>query len=350
MRAFSCSRCGSLVGFDDRTCLFCASPLGYVHGIDRMRALDDDGAARWEGVRRVPCANTAIGCNWLVPDGEGAFCIACRLVRRHPHPGDELATEQYSLALFAERRLLFQLLENDLPITGHDEVDGGLAFDLLSSTTGPRVTIGHANGVVTIDLSEVGDAYRESLRVKLGEPYRTMLGHFRHEIGHYYWQVLVSGTPLLARCRELFGDDSTPYKAALQRHYSEGPPDGWQDDYISEYATMHPWEDFAETWAHYLHITDTLQTAASFGMSLGGLIGDKLAPELLGALTTAPGYSSTGYREMGIDRILDVWHPLAIAFNQINRSMGKDDLYPFVITKPVREKLSFVHDVVAARR
>ncbi|MBD8079933.1 putative zinc-binding metallopeptidase [Cellulosimicrobium arenosum] len=352
MRAFSCSRCGSLVGFEDPTCVSCGSTLGYVHGIDRMRALDDDGRARWEGVPRILCANQPLGCNWLVPEGPEleAFCVACRLVRRHPSPGDDLATDQYAAALVAERRLLFQVLENDLPITSYAERDGGLAFDLLSSTTGDPVTIGHADGVVTIDLSETGDAYRESLRVELGEPYRTMLGHFRHETGHYYWQELVSSSPaLLARCRELFGDDTADYQQAIDRHYAHGAPDGWRAEFISEYATMHPYEDFAESWAHYLHITDTLQTAASFGMNLGGLIGDKLAPELRGSLATHPAFSVTGYREATMEEILTLWHPLAIAFNQINRSMGKNDLYPFVLTEPVRAKLAFVHEVVSGQ-
>ncbi|BDZ42315.1 hypothetical protein GCM10025865_16140 [Paraoerskovia sediminicola] len=348
MRAFSCSRCGALVNFDDGSCLTCGSTLGYIEGVDRMRALEENGTVTWDRALYVPCANAELSCNWLVESSTGEIhCPACRLIRKRPHPADEVATDQLAKAMHAERRLFAQLRENGLPLVSYEDRAGGIAFDLLSSTTGPNVTIGHANGVVTIDLSEVGDAYRVRLREKLGEPYRTMLGHFRHEIGHYYWQELVfSDDVLLDDCRRLFGDDRTDYRAELERHYKEGAPDDWSESFISEYATMHPWEDFAETWAHYLHITGTMQTAAAFSMQLGGLVGDKLDPILQGSLRSAPGYSATAYRDSDIDSILDAWHPLARAFNQINRSMGKADLYPFVIAVPVREKLAFVHEVV----
>lgn len=327
----------------------CSAPLGYLHDTDRLRALGDDETTEIDGTRWRLCANSRWGCNWLLPDGEAsAWCTACRLVRDRPEADDTIGLEQLALASYAERRLLFQLAEHQLPVTPWWERAGGLAFRLLSSASGrERVTIGHANGVVTIDVNEVGDAYRESLRVRLGEPYRTMLGHFRHEIGHYYWQVLVPDDALLLeRFRRLFGDERASYREALQRHYKLGAPRSWNESYISEYATMHPWEDFAETWAHYLHITDALQTAASFGMRLEGLRGEKLAPQIRETLTTAPDLSMTGYHEQSMDTILDIWHPLSIAFNQINRSMGKDDLYPFAIPVPVREKLAFVHEIV----
>jgi hypothetical protein len=91
-----------------------------------------------------------------------------------------------------------------------------------------------------------------------------LLGHFRHEVGHYFWDRLVATDPhQLEEFRVLFGDDRQDYGEALKRHYDEGAPANWQDTYISMYATMHPWEDFAETWAHYLHIVDTLETAGA---------------------------------------------------------------------------------------
>ncbi|GAA2516111.1 putative zinc-binding metallopeptidase [Rarobacter incanus] len=315
-----------------------------------MRALGTDGQATWAGAQWRRCAESDGGCNWLVrtsdPDPE---CAACRLIRRRPADNDETGQGLLSQAKVAERRLLFQLLEHSLPITSAREAEGGLAFDLLSSTSeGEKVVTGHADGIVTIDLDEVGDAYRESIRVEFGEPYRTMLGHFRHEIGHYYWQVIVADSPVIDEFRDIFGDERESYADAIERHYSEGTPPNWQDNFISEYATMHPWEDFAESWAHYLHITDTLQTAASFRMRLGGLVGDKLADSLKGTLTTAPDLSMTGYHNVDFGRILDTWHPLALAFNQINRSMGKADLYPFVIPAPVRKKMTFVHEVIGA--
>ena len=355
VRAFSCSRCGSLVNVEDTLCLTCQAALGYAWITpDRMHALDGAGAVTVDGSLWIRCSNIVWGCNWLLPEADDAAqCRSCRLTMERPAADDTLALEQLGLAQYAQRRLVIQLLEHGLPIDSHEDRQGGLGFRLLSSrTSGQAVTIGHADGVVTIDLTEVDHAYRESLRVRLGEPYRTMLGHYRHEIGHYYWQVLVDGGPWLDRCRRLFGDDRASYAEAIDRHYRLGAPASWSDSYISEYATMHPWEDFAETWAHYLHITDVLQTVASYGLTLDGVSADGLRETARLALTTAPPLSKTAYHELSIDEILAFWHPLAIAFNQVNRSMGKTDLYPFTITTPVREKLAFVHEVVggAARR
>src|SRR6202011_5238904 len=38
--------------------------------------------------------------------------------------------------------------------------------------------------------------------------------------------------------------------------------------HVTPYASAHPWEDFAETWAHYFHMVDTLETATAFGLRL----------------------------------------------------------------------------------
>ena len=164
--------------------------------------------------------------------------------------------------------------------------------------------------MITIDLAESSAAHREQVREKLGEPYRTMLGHFRHEVGHYYEWQLVRGEDLLTRCRELFGDETADYQAEIDRHYAEGPPEGWESSYISSYATMHPFEDFAETWAHYLHICDTIETASEYGLTTVGTV-----------------TSFTSFRDV----VVGIWVPLSVALNMINRSMGHDDLYPFVI-------------------
>ena len=94
-----------------------------------------------------------------------------------------------------------------------------------------------------------------------------MLGHLRHEIGHYYQPLLVTDWE---RCRELFGDDREDYGAAMERHYASGPPADWPERFVSAYATMHPWEDWAETFAHYLHIRDVLQTAVAYGVTVSG--------------------------------------------------------------------------------
>ena len=234
----------------------------------------------------------------------------------------------------------FEVWQKQGASTPYYEKEGGLGFDLLSSLSGERVTIGHANGIITLDLAETLDAYRENLRVRLGEPYRTMLGHFRHEIGHYYQWVLVTSDEQWAACRALFGDERASYQDAIQRHYREGAPVDWADSFISEYATMHPWEDFAESFAHYLHITGTLATAAAAGVILSvdrvqGIIDHDVVPE-------------GDYSALGIDRMLDDWHWLSLMFNRVNRSMGQSDLYPFTLTEPVIAKLRFAHDLVSS--
>jgi len=287
------------------------------------------------------CSNRSWGCNWLVADREeSGRCFSCRLNRTLPARDDTIAWEKIRDTGIAKRRLLVQLAEFDLPITPWYEEEGGLGFDLLSSLSGQRVSIGHANGIITLDLAETLDAYREQLRVRLGEPYRTMLGHLRHEIAHYYQWILLTDEQW-ERCRALFGDERTSYRDAIARHYREGAPEDWAVSFISEYATMHPWEDFAETFAHYLHISGTLGTAAAAGVVLSadrvpGIIDHDIVPE-------------GDYRELGLDRMLGDWHWLALMFNRVNRAMGQRDLYPFVLTDPVIEKLRFVHELIAER-
>lgn len=286
------------------------------------------------------CSGRAWGCNWLVPDSaDSPRCLAGQLIRRRPANDDTIALEKLAMANVSLRRLVFQLLELELPITGYWEQEGGLAFDLLSSLSdGQRVTIGHADGVVTIDLAETLDARREALRVSLGEPYRTMLGHFRHEVGHYYEWVLVESGPLIHEARELFGDERQSYQEAIDRHYTFGPPKNWRDSFISEYATMHPWEDFAECFAHYLHITDTLNTARESGLVLAaeranGVIPNDVIPK-------------DSYADASIKELVYDWQWLSRLFNRVNRSMGKADLYPFDLNRPVVNKLGFIHRMV----
>ena len=60
------------------------------------------------------------------------------------------AVKAWAKAEAAKRRLLFQLAELALPVTGRDaDPQAGLAFDLLSSRSSP-VTTGHASGVITV--------------------------------------------------------------------------------------------------------------------------------------------------------------------------------------------------------
>ena len=309
----------------------------------------EDGVALVDGGQWVRCTQSGpLGCNWLVPaDGEPAArgrCVSDTLIRRKPDADDTIAREKLVPTAAALRRLVYQLTDLGLPVDPYWRRDGGLAFDLLSSySTGEKVTIGHANGVITIDLVESLDAYRESLRVRLGEPYRTMLGHFRHEVGHYYQNILIETGPgaarYLDRCRDLFGDERAGYPEAIARHYKFGAPADWQESFISEYATMHPWEDRAECFAHYLHITDTLDTTHEAGMVLHA---DRV--RFTGRPDIAPLES---YAEVPIDRLLFDWKWIALFFNRVNAAMGKGPLYPFDISKPVADKLGFVHMVVA---
>src|SRR6202044_2237030 len=151
----------------------------------------------------------------------------------------------------------------------------GLAFDVLADPpegAGETVRTGHENGVITMNLAEADDAIREQRRTELGEPYRTLLGHFRHEVGHYYWDRLVRDGGRLDECRDCFGDETRDYGDALRKYYAEGPPPDWRGNFVSAYATAHPWEDFAETWAHFLHITDTLEMAGSLGIRVDPVV------------------------------------------------------------------------------
>lgn len=322
MKKQSCSVCGAAVYFDNSTCLHCGTSLAYLRPSRAIVATDSQGRhADATGTSWHRCANASLsGCNWLAAEG-GGQCFSCDLTRTRPNDNDAKGLSQFHAAEQAKRHLVAELDQLGLPIvTRAEDADGGLAFDLLSSVK-EKVLIGHANGLITINLAESDDAYRERMRAQLDEPYRTMLGHFRHEVGHYFETVLVFSDDSRTReARRLFGDDTKDYQAEIDRHYSEGAPADWNERFISKYATMHPYEDFAESFAHYLHICDTLDTAREFGL-----------------ISSAPARHS--FREV----VENEWLPLAIALNQVNRSMGKEDLYPFVLSPVVIDKLEFVH-------
>jgi hypothetical protein len=332
MRAFTCERCGQLLFFENSLCLRCGAALGFVPSRLDMVALEMHPSETYRA-----CANaTLAACNWLIEPGDSVpLCRSCVLTRTRPADTDAEGLRQFATAEGAKRRLLLQLYDLRLPI------DDELAFDLLSSRVGP-VTTGHQDGLITIDLTESDDARREARRTELGEAYRTLLGHFRHEIGHYYFPMLVSAEALLDEARALYGDEREDYQAALERHYRDGPPTDWPERHVSAYATMHPFEDWAETFAHYLHIRDTLQTAAAFGIIVAG---PEESHDL--SLTAAP-EQDVGRRSM--QAVLSDWFPLTYALNAVNRSMGAADLYPFTLAPTVIDKLSFVHDRVLAAR
>lgn len=326
VKAYRCRVCDNPLYFENSVCVRCGTNLGYSRAeraivpVDRQGEYVDAAGLVWHVCRNLNLS----GCTWLAPL-EGGQCFSCSLTRTRPNDADLEGLENFQLAERAKRHLIAELDTLGFPVVGKSpeaggDPDDGLCFDLLSSTNAD-VTIGHADGVITIDLAESDPVYREKVRDALDEPYRTMLGHFRHEVGHYYEWQLVRGAERIGRCRELFGDETASYAEALERHYEQGAPKDWRRSYLSTYATMHPFEDFAETWAHYLHICDTVETASQYGLTT------------VGSLDSFPHFR---------DLVTKVWVPLSIALNMINRSMGAVDLYPFVIPAPVLDKLDFV--------
>jgi hypothetical protein len=319
VRVFHCEVCGAELFFENSLCVTCGTAVGYSREQGIVAAVRADHPI---------CANlNRCGCNWIAdPASAAGLCFSCTLTRTRPADGDTVGLGQYWVAEASKRRLIFGLDELQLPIKVSDGYVG-LAFDLLSSGQAKIIT-GYQNGIITLDLAESNDGHREALRQSMDEPYRTVLGHFRHEIGHYYCEVLALTSDRHEEFRTLFGDETTSYEEALQRHYSTGSGQNWQDRFISAYATMHPLEDFAEVFGHFLHIADTLQTAREFNLIT---YEERVEP------LEAP------MAEM----IARTWLPLTKGLNQINRSMGRSNLYPFVLAQPVIVKLAFVADLVA---
>ncbi len=325
MQSFRCPSCEQLLFFANSRCTSCATEV----------AVDPDRRAMVAvGPDRPRCADaTVAACNWTAPVA-GERCISCATTRTRPADDDAEGLAAWADVERAKRHLLFQVLGLGLAFDD-------LAFDLLSSAHGP-VTTGHADGVVTLDLAESDDAHRVGERERLGEPYRTVLGHLRHEVGHYFWMTLIDRAGRHDACRAVFGDDRADYADALEAHYASEPPADWQDRFVSTYATAHPWEDWAETFAHVLHIRDTLETAAAYGVTVAGPKG------------SGPGWWSSPVAAVAEDEaggtfrdLLDDWFPLTYTLNAINRSMGADDLYPFVLSPAVIDKLAFVDRVIA---
>jgi hypothetical protein len=347
MKLFECQYCGQPLFFENTRCERCGHALGYLPDQETISALEPEGDT-WRALaapgRYIYCANAEYEvCNWLVAaEGPVRFCLACRHNRTIPHLSRPENRAHWRKIEVAKHRLFYSLLRLHLPPTQRPDDPHGLAFDFLSDENAKApVMTGHASGLITLNLAEADDAERERRRSLMGEPYRTLLGHFRHEIAHYYWDHLVTNSTHLAPFRALFGDERTDYDAALRRHYAQGPPADWRDRFITAYASTHPWEDFAETWAHYFHMVDTLETAAAFDLRTH----PKLSKDAAG-LTADIDFDA--YRA-ALDRIVAAWLPLTFAVNSINRSMGLPDLYPFVLAPAVIEKLGFVHHVIRAQ-
>lgn len=350
MKTFYCDHCGNLVFFENTTCVKCGHALGFLPDIQDISALDPVPenkfralAASAKGKLYRSCRNGRDHqvCNWYIPDEEPhPFCISCRTNKTIPNLAAPENRQRWQKIETAKRRLIYTLLHLGLSLDGGDNRPP-LRFNFLADVPGqPPVLSGHDQGLITLNIAEADDAEREKRRVSLHEPYRTLLGHFRHESGHYYWDQLIADTPRLARFRELFGDETQEYPAALKKHYDQGPPADWQTRFVSAYASAHPWEDWAETWAHHLHIVDTIETAAGFGISL--------APKHPSARTMTAQPEKAARPDTGFDALLKHWLPLTYALNSLNRGMGLPDLYPFVLSTPAIEKLRFVHQAISS--
>lgn len=369
-RAYRC-QCGCPVFFRNSACLACGTPLGYdpeLAGLlplvagprpDTWQAwpVDKDGVA--EAVTPAPkiytrCVNlhTPAKCNWLVAVDElGAgepSCRACRLNHiipdihdaKHPDNG-----ELWGRMELAKRRLVSALLVMGLPVASRvsEDKERGLMFDILRSPAdGPHVLTGHDTGLITLNLVEADDAAREAARKAMHEPYRTLLGHFRHEVGHYYWDRLVWDTDWLDGFRALFGDETQDYAASLKHNYEHGPRPDWAQHYVSAYASVHPWEDWAECWAHYMHVRDTVGTAQSFGLSIDQAQLE-FTPFTLEAL-----YQPDHPDAEEFLAFLNHWIRLTTLLNEMSSAMGQPGFYPFALPHEAVAKLHFIHLVVSA--
>jgi len=354
MRLSTCDNCGQMVYFENTSCTRCGALLGFNVENLQMESFksNEDGVLtpidkESEHTYKY-CSNGILynACNWvLASSDDNELCVACQLNRTIP---DLTVTNNLTLwkKIEAEkRRLIYSLLQLKLPLVPSTPDSPKLAFDFLADIPSSNadenvkcVLTGHANGLITLNINEADSAYREKMRNNMSESYRTLLGHFRHESGHYYWDMLVRDSEWLKPVRALFGDDTLDYAQALQTYYEHGPVENWQLNFVSAYASMHPWEDWAETWAHYLHIIDTLETAHEFGIKIHPQVTDN--KKLHTDVEISP-YDSKSFRN-----IIEHWLPLTYALNSLSRSVGHEHAYPFVLAEPVIKKLDLVHRIV----
>jgi hypothetical protein len=353
MKVFHCDHCDALVFFENIQCVSCGHSLAFLPDVCAIGSLEPlpDG----EHLRRLTSSRLAAEtqyrlcknyrdynvCNWAIPESdEHELCLSCRLTTVIPDLNDTAQRLNWTKLETAKRRLVYTLQQLGLPLeTKEANPTRGLAFEFKAPSTAPNaepVLTGHAEGVITINAMEADDAERERVRNQLHEPYRTLLGHFRHEVGHYYWDRLIANTARLNGFRALFGDEQQDYAQSLQRHYENGPPTDWQEHFVSAYATTHPWEDWAETWAHYLHMYDTLDTASACGLMLKPRRVDEPT------LKTAP----PPPERAEFEQMIASWFSLTYVLNNLNRGLGQADAYPFVLSAPAIEKLRFVHDTM----
>jgi hypothetical protein len=371
MKTFKCScKNHQLLFFESKYCLACNRIVGVDDNFNKVEAydLDEETGYYFKSTqqKKVPykkCDNNAEyqACNGMVnmdtfvavPNNDEVLCFACRFNETIPDLSIIEHIPLWKKVEIAKRRAIYTLKALSLPLDNIlQNPESGLSFDFIADSNvndnflsklenQEAVYTGHDNGHITINLAEANEVARSSTKLAMGEKYRTLLGHFRHELGHYYFEKLILVSPEKHElCKKYFGDDELDYAEELEKYYESGAPENWDNDFISEYATMHPYEDWAETWAHYMHIIDTLETAKNFNIT-GSLNGHTVDNEL-----NLPQNSYLFSSQTSINTILDTWMDFAIILNSLNRSMGMNDAYPFVLTQSVRTKLSFIHHAI----
>ena len=347
MKLFHCLKCNQVLYFENDRCECCGSQLGFLASDLQLYPLiqTGDNCFQLYGGNKDEeyryCKNHDYNvCNWIIQSNKpNTFCLACQLNRIIPDLSFPEYRKRWQKIEEAKHRLVYTILRLKLPLINKQQNDSiGLSFNFMADENisgRDRVFTGHSNGSITLNIAEADDVEREQARQSMDEVYRTLLGHFRHEVGHYYWDRLIDNSSHLDAFRELFGDERQDYLEALKKHYSSGPTAGWRQRYISAYATAHPWEDWAETWAHYFHIIDTLETAHSFNISV----------EPFGDAGLSTTINTEPYEQHDFEIIIKEWLPLTFAMNSLNRGMGLNDLYPFIITTSVKQKLAFIHSI-----
>ena len=350
MKVFWCDNCGQLVFFENSQCVTCGCNLVFVPDAMAMRsfrlsAIDPATGALDTDKDWKVCANYRQHdiCNWGVPVADSnPLCRSCRLTRVIPNLDVPENVVRWFRLEGAKRRLLYTLMTLKLPIEGKagPTDENGLAFEFLADPTPDAATVmtGHMHGTITVSAAEADDAERERRRTLLNEPYRTLLGHMRHEVGHYFWDRLVRDNDRVEKFRSVFGDERADYSAALQQYYSAPPSLAWQNGFVTSYASAHPWEDWAESWAHYLHIWDVLETAGHAGL--------RLRPKLKEVPSVKIEQPDPGSHP-SFDQMIADWFPLTYVINNLTRGLGQPDGYPFVLSLPAVEKLRFIHETVA---
>jgi hypothetical protein len=351
VKTFHCTACDALVFFENTQCLSCGRKLAFAADRMSLVTLKPGESDTWltagngdaGGTAYRLCSNYSVHgvCNWSVPaDAPDSLCGACALTQTIPCLDTPESHTAWAKLETAKRRAVYAILSLELPLVSkwQDPVRG-LEFQFLGDAVSlngdrSRVLTGHDNGLITINVAEADDVYRESQRQMQHEPYRTLLGHFRHEIGHYYWDRLIANSDRLEQFRRVFGDERANYELAVRQHYEQGAPANWELNFISAYATTHPWEDWAESWAHVMHMVDALETAQAVGLSVKPLRRDE--PAL--AIPAKPPQSRVG----DFDQLVREWSSLTYVLNNLTRGLGLADAYPFVLSGPVVEKLRFV--------